>query len=45
MLKEALEVQKGLFDKLVNTDLPAFNKLLADKGLAGIVLTEIGMGR
>jgi len=41
MLKERLAAQKKMFEALVGTDLPAFNKLLAEKGLAGIVVTEI----
>ena len=41
LLKERLAVQKGLFDGLVKTDLPAFNKLLTDKGISGVVVPEI----
>ncbi len=41
LLQERLAVQKGLFDALVNTDLPAFNRLLAEKGVAGIVVPAV----
>jgi len=40
-LKERLEVQKTRFDELLNTDLPAFNKKLADRGISGIVVPEV----
>jgi hypothetical protein len=41
VLKERLAMQKGLFDALVKTDLPAFNRLLAEKGAAGIVVPAV----
>ncbi len=41
VLKQALETQKALFAKLVSVELPAFNKMLTEKGLAGIVATDI----
>ena len=36
MLKEQLDVQKAQFAKLTSTDLAAFNKVLADNGVAGV---------
>jgi hypothetical protein len=41
VLAERLAFQKGLFDALVKTDLPAFNKLLVEKGAAGIVVPAV----
>jgi hypothetical protein len=40
VLKERLAVQKARFDELMKTDLPAFNKLLAEKGMSGIIVPE-----
>jgi hypothetical protein len=33
--------QKLRFEKLLETDLPAFNNLLKDKNIAGIVVPQI----
>jgi hypothetical protein len=41
VLKERLGVQKMQFDVLVKTDLAAFNRLLAEKGAAGIVVPAV----
>jgi len=41
VLKERLAAQKELFDALVETDLAAFNRLLAEKGAAGIVVPAV----
>jgi len=41
VLKERLAAQKQLFDTLVKTDLAAFNKLLIEKGVAGIVVPAL----
>jgi hypothetical protein len=41
VLKERLAAQKGLFEALVKTDLAAFNKLLVEKGVAGIVVPAV----
>jgi hypothetical protein len=41
VLKERLAAQKELFDALVKTDLPAFNRLLSEKGAAGIVVPAV----
>ncbi len=37
VLRERLKTQAGRFEELVSKDLTAFNKLLAEKGLSGIV--------
>jgi hypothetical protein len=37
-LKARLAVQTGLFEALVKNDVAAFNKLLTEKGAAGIVI-------
>jgi hypothetical protein len=41
VLKERLDVQKGRFDKLLETDLPAFNDMLKQNKLAGVIVPEI----
>jgi photosystem II stability/assembly factor-like uncharacterized protein len=41
VLKERLDVQKTKFDELLKTDLPAFNKRLAEKNIPGIVVPEV----
>jgi photosystem II stability/assembly factor-like uncharacterized protein len=41
VLKERLAVQKKRFDVLLETDLPAFNKMLAENSLTGISVPEI----
>ncbi|MEW5901226.1 MAG: sialidase [Acidobacteriota bacterium] len=41
VLKERLAVEKVRFDTILKTDLPAFNKMLAEKNLGGIVALEI----
>ena len=40
VLKERLAVQKARFEEILKTDLPAFNKRLADKNIPGIVVPE-----
>jgi len=41
MLKDRLASQKTRFDELLKTDLPAFNKRLADKNIPGIIVPEV----
>jgi photosystem II stability/assembly factor-like uncharacterized protein len=41
VLKERLAAQKSRFENLLKTDLPAFNKLLEGKDIAGIIVPEI----
>jgi photosystem II stability/assembly factor-like uncharacterized protein len=41
VLKERLAAQKSRFENLLETDLPALNKLLAGKNRAGIIVPEI----
>lgn len=41
LLKERLAVQKAKFDEILKSDLPAFNKRLAEREIAGIVVPEI----
>jgi photosystem II stability/assembly factor-like uncharacterized protein len=41
VLKERLAVQRGRFDELLKTDLPSFNKMLADKNIPGIIVPDI----
>jgi hypothetical protein len=38
VLKDRLAAQKARFDEIMKTDLPAFNKRLADKNIPGIVV-------
>jgi hypothetical protein len=37
VLKEKLTAQKSRFEELLKTDLAAFNKMLGEKGIAGII--------
>jgi hypothetical protein len=41
VLKDRLAVQKERFDELMKTDLPAFNKKLADKNIPGLIVPEV----
>jgi len=41
VLKERLAAEKARFEELIKTDLAAFNKMLGDKGVAGIVVPTI----
>jgi hypothetical protein len=41
MLKEHLMERKARFTEMLKTDLAAFNKLLADKGVAGILVPVV----
>jgi hypothetical protein len=41
VLKERLAAQRTRFDKLLTTDLPAFNKMLAENNLGGIVVPDV----
>jgi hypothetical protein len=41
VLRERLRVQKARFEELLKTDLPAFNKMLAEKDLAGLIVPDI----
>jgi len=41
MLKERLTARKASFEEMLKTDLAAFNKLLADKGVAGILVPAV----
>ena len=41
VLKDRLAAQKARFDEIMKTDLPAFNKRLADKNIPGIVVPEV----
>lgn len=41
VLKESLATQKGRFEGLIKTDLASFNKLLADRGVAGIIVPVV----
>jgi len=41
ILKDRLASQKTRFDELLKTDLPAFNKRLADKNIPGIIVPEL----
>jgi hypothetical protein len=41
LLKERLDIQKARFEELQKTDLPAFNNLLEQNGLAGVVVPKI----
>jgi hypothetical protein len=41
ILKERLDTQKARFEELLKTDMPAFNGMLNQNGLAGVVVPEI----
>jgi hypothetical protein len=41
VLKARLAVQKARFGEIMKTDLPAFNRELADKNIPGIVVPEV----
>ena len=41
LLKERLAVQKARFEELMATDLPAFNGMLSEKGMSGIIVPDI----
>jgi len=41
LLRERLDVQKARFEELLKTDLPAFNDMLKQNGLSGVVVPEI----
>jgi hypothetical protein len=40
-LKERLAVRKARLDEIMKTDLPVFNKKLADRNIPGLVVPEI----
>jgi len=41
MLKGIVTARKALYDETLKTDLPAFNKLLAENGAAGIMVPTV----
>jgi hypothetical protein len=41
VLKERLAAQRARFDDLLNTDLPSFNRMLAEKHLGAVIVPEI----
>ena len=41
ILKERLDVQKARFEELLAKDLPAFNAMLKENGIAGIIVLDI----
>jgi hypothetical protein len=40
-LKQRLEVQKQLYEKILEDDLPAFNSVLQENGISGIIVPEV----